>query len=59
MPALIEVRGEVYFRLEDFQALNALMVEAGKPRLRQPAQHRGGLAAAEGPADHARRATCG
>src|SRR5262249_1951933 len=31
VPALVEVRGEVYFRLEDFQALNALMVEAGKP----------------------------
>jgi len=30
VPALVEVRGEVYFRLVDFQALNALLVEAGK-----------------------------
>jgi len=30
VPALVEVRGEVYFRLTDFQALNAAMVEAGK-----------------------------
>jgi DNA ligase (NAD+) len=36
VPALIEVRGEVYFRLEDFQALNALMVEAGKPVYANP-----------------------
>ncbi|MGH3204396.1 MAG: NAD-dependent DNA ligase LigA, partial [Streptosporangiaceae bacterium] len=36
VPTLIEVRGEVYFRLEDFQALNALMVEAGKPVYANP-----------------------
>ncbi len=36
VPALIEVRGEVYFRLADFQALNALMVEAGKPVYANP-----------------------
>jgi DNA ligase (NAD+) len=36
VPALVEVRGEVYFRLEDFQALNALMVEAGKPVYANP-----------------------
>jgi len=36
VPALLEVRGEVYFRLEDFQALNALMVEAGKPVYANP-----------------------
>ncbi len=36
VPAVIEVRGEVYFRLEDFQALNALMVEAGKPVYANP-----------------------
>ncbi|WP_226363404.1 NAD-dependent DNA ligase LigA [Pseudonocardia abyssalis] len=36
VPALVEVRGEVYFRLSDFQALNALMVEAGKPVYANP-----------------------
>ncbi|MBN9744398.1 DNA ligase (NAD(+)) LigA [Amycolatopsis sp. A1MSW2902] len=30
VPKLVEVRGEVYFRVEDFLELNAKMVEAGK-----------------------------
>ncbi|MHA6784882.1 NAD-dependent DNA ligase LigA [Pseudonocardia saturnea] len=36
VPKLVEVRGEVYFRLGDFQALNALMVESGKPPYANP-----------------------
>ncbi len=36
VPAMVEVRGEVYFRLADFQALNAQMVEAGKPVYANP-----------------------
>lgn len=36
VPPLLEVRGEVYFRLSDFQALNAALVEAGKPSFANP-----------------------
>jgi DNA ligase (NAD+) len=35
-PALLEVRGEVYFPVEDFEALNASLVEAGKAPFANP-----------------------
>jgi DNA ligase (NAD+) len=36
VPALVEVRGEVFFRVEDFLKLNAALVEAGKPPYANP-----------------------
>jgi DNA ligase (NAD+) len=36
VPELLEVRGEVFFRLADFTELNAVLVEAGKPAFANP-----------------------
>jgi DNA ligase (NAD+) len=36
VPALVEVRGEVFFRVEEFLKLNAALVEAGKPPYANP-----------------------
>ncbi|MFF9066912.1 NAD-dependent DNA ligase LigA [Streptomyces sp. NPDC014891] len=36
IPALVEIRGEVYFPMEDFQGLNARLVEAGDKPFANP-----------------------
>ena len=36
IPDLLEVRGEVFFPVEQFEALNAALVEAGKPPFANP-----------------------
>ena len=56
VPALLEVRGEVFLPHAAFEQINAGLVADGKAAVRQPAQRRGRIAAAEGPADHRRPA---
>jgi DNA ligase (NAD+) len=36
VPTLVEIRGEVFFTVEDFTELNAKLVEAGKPAFANP-----------------------
>jgi DNA ligase (NAD+) len=36
VPMLVEIRGEVFFKVEDFAELNAKLVEAGKPPYANP-----------------------
>ncbi|MFC0450697.1 NAD-dependent DNA ligase LigA [Rhodococcus jostii] len=55
VPALLEVRGEVFFRLEDFAVLNAALVEEGKAPFANPRNSAAGSLRQKNPAVTARR----
>lgn len=55
VPPLLEVRGEVYFRLEDFENLNATIVAEGKAPYANPRNTAAGSLRQKDPAVTARR----
>lgn len=55
VPALLEVRGEVFFRLEDFEALNASLVADGKAPFANPRNSAAGSLRQKNPAVTAKR----
>ncbi|PXW32540.1 UNVERIFIED_CONTAM: DNA ligase (NAD+) [Williamsia faeni] len=55
VPDLLEVRGEVFFRAEDFEALNASLVEAGKAPFANPRNSAAGSLRQKNPQITARR----
>ncbi|WP_068145493.1 NAD-dependent DNA ligase LigA [Rhodococcoides corynebacterioides] len=55
VPSLLEVRGEVFFRLGDFEALNASLVEQGKAPFANPRNSAAGSLRQKNPAVTARR----
>ncbi|KDE98130.1 NAD-dependent DNA ligase LigA [Mycolicibacterium aromaticivorans JS19b1 = JCM 16368] len=55
VPALLEVRGEVFFMLADFENLNASLVEEGKPPFANPRNSAAGSLRQKNPAVTARR----
>ena len=55
-PAWLEVRGEVFLRLEDFDRLNEELGNAGKPLLANPRNATAGLAAPERSGGHGQQA---
>lgn len=55
VPAVLEVRGEVFFRVADFETLNASLVEDGKPPFANPRNSAAGSLRQKNPAVTARR----
>jgi DNA ligase (NAD+) len=55
VPGVLEVRGEVFFRLADFEALNAALVEDGKTPFANPRNSAAGSLRQKDPAVTARR----
>jgi DNA ligase (NAD+) len=55
IPGVLEVRGEVFFRLADFEALNAALVEDGKSPFANPRNSAAGSLRQKDPAVTARR----
>ncbi len=55
VPALLEVRGEAYMRLEDFETLNAAIVAEGKPPYANPRNTAAGSLRQKDPSVTARR----
>jgi DNA ligase (NAD+) len=55
VPKVLEVRGEVFFRLADFEALNASLVEGGKLPFANPRNSAAGSLRQKNPAVTARR----
>ncbi|WP_127782658.1 NAD-dependent DNA ligase LigA [Rhodococcus sp. X156] len=55
VPELLEVRGEVFFRLSDFEALNASLVAEGKAPFANPRNSAAGSLRQKNPAVTARR----
>ena len=55
VPAVLEVRGEVFFRLTDFEALNASLVEDGKAPFANPRNSAAGSLRQKNPAVTSRR----
>jgi DNA ligase (NAD+) len=55
LPQVLEVRGEVFFRVADFQALNASLVEEGKNPFANPRNSAAGSLRQKDPAVTARR----